>query len=531
LRQAEAARTSAESELRRRSRAGFTVRSRDELVVEAAERREQEVAAGAATFSICLVASVAAPTRAALRRAGDELVAAVRRARCDAHGGLGEQARLWRLCVPLAAAPPEAPHVLGTSSARSVFPAQVELAGAGGGVLLGRDVLSGGAFSFDPWAAYDAGVVTSPNVAVLGQVGRGKSTIVKALLGRSVGVFGRRAWVLDPKGEYGPLAARLGLPVVALRPGGTVYVNPLDAAPGLPPDETARQRSALLEALAGSELARPLTVRERAALYEAVRRLPARPVLGDVVDLLLDPPPEMATELASTPPALAEKVHEAALALRELVAGRLAGMFDRATNVQLGDRGGVIDLTAAYQDPATLGPILAASMAWILASLRSGEPTYLVVDEAWAVLGAAADFLRASAKLARSLGVALVLVLHRLSDLAAAGDDGAAVAKRAAGLFQDVETRFLFAQPPAEAGLLAAALDLSDREVELLPDLGRGRCLAVVGGEHRLVDVVLTPGEAATTDTDAAMRRALEGGPKVRPGHPPDESFEEGSTE
>ncbi len=41
-------------------------------------------------------------------------------------------------------------------------------------------------------------------------------------------VFGRRAWVVDPKGEYGPLAEAWGVVPVALRPGGSVRLNPLD---------------------------------------------------------------------------------------------------------------------------------------------------------------------------------------------------------------------------------------------------------------------------------------------------------------
>ena len=67
---------------------------------------------------------------------------------------------------------------------------------------------------------YRQGVVTNPNMVVFGQIGRGKSSLVKTYLWRQA-VFGRHAWVVDPKGEYGPLADGLGvLCPVALRPGG-----------------------------------------------------------------------------------------------------------------------------------------------------------------------------------------------------------------------------------------------------------------------------------------------------------------------
>ena len=94
------------------------------------------------------------------------------------------------------------------------------------GVLIGRDVL-GGSFVYDPFALYRNGVVTNPNMVVIGQIGRGKSSFVKSYLWRQA-VFGRHAWVVDPKGEYGPLAEACGVVPVALRPGGSVRLNPLD---------------------------------------------------------------------------------------------------------------------------------------------------------------------------------------------------------------------------------------------------------------------------------------------------------------
>jgi type IV secretory pathway VirB4 component len=69
------------------------------------------------------------------------------------------------------------------------------------GIVLGSDLL-GGDFSFDPFSAYADGRVTNPNMVIFGQLGRGKSTLVKTLLLRAV-AQGCQAVVLDPKGEYG----------------------------------------------------------------------------------------------------------------------------------------------------------------------------------------------------------------------------------------------------------------------------------------------------------------------------------------
>ena len=93
----------------------------------------------------------------------------------------------------------------------------------GSGVYIGRD-LFGSAFCFDPFLAYAAGIVRSPNMVVLGQLGHGKSSLVKSFAWRQL-VFGRQVWALDPKGEYAPLAAAVGVAPFTLRPGGTLRLQ------------------------------------------------------------------------------------------------------------------------------------------------------------------------------------------------------------------------------------------------------------------------------------------------------------------
>jgi len=124
-------------------------------------------------------------------------------------------------------------HVTTTRHLCAAYPLVSEAGLGHEGVLIGRDVL-GGSFVYDPFVLYRQGVVTNPNMVVFGQIGRGKSSFVKSYLWRQA-VFGRRAWVIDPKGEYGPLADAWGVAPVALRPGGPVRLNPLDT--GEPADE------------------------------------------------------------------------------------------------------------------------------------------------------------------------------------------------------------------------------------------------------------------------------------------------------
>ena len=133
-------------------------------------------------------------------------------------------------------------HQTTTRNLGAAYPFATEPGLGAGGVLIGRDLI-GGAFCYDPFRLYHAGLLTNPNMVVLGQIGRGKSAFVKSYLWRQA-AFGKRAWVVDPKGEYGALAAAWGVKPLSLRPGGSLRLNPLDAPAA--EDAPDRRRAELL---------------------------------------------------------------------------------------------------------------------------------------------------------------------------------------------------------------------------------------------------------------------------------------------
>ncbi len=381
-------------------------------------------------------------------------------------------------------------------------------------VLIGQD-LAGGPFAHDPFELYAAGTVTNPNVTVLGQIGRGKSALVKTYLLRQA-AFGRQVAVLDPKGEYGALARALGSVPVALAPGGPVRVNPLDApsASGDAGTVAARNRLVLLVTLAAACLRRSLTPREHAALELALsaatrsnhERNCGPPALPDVVRAVLRPLAESARTVGTTKASLEADGRDVGLELRRLVEGDLAGMFDGPTTPGVDPGSGVlvVDLSAVYHSEA-LGALMVCASAWLQAmTARTETLTILVVDEAWAILTelAVARYLRSSWKLARSYGLANVAVCHRASDLSASGPAGSEQTRLAEGLLADSETVVCYAQPASEIPVLADLLGCSRQELELLPRLRRGVALWRVGGRRYLVEHLLGPDERAVVDTD-----------------------------
>jgi hypothetical protein len=427
-------------------------------------------------------------------------------------------------------------HQVTTRNLGAAYPFIAEAGLGQRGVVIGDDLL-GGSFVFDPFELYAAGVVSNPNMVVFGQIGRGKSSFVKTFLWRQA-VFGRRAWVVDPKGEYGDLADAWGVRPVALRPGGAIRLNPLDRGPEAGAtsmgvgsgategtDATARRRMELLASLASACLGRTLAPRERAALGAALADTVAvhdNPTVPVVVEALLAPSAEAARALRTEQRDLLEDGRDVALELRRLVHGDLAGMFDGPTTpgLDLSAPLVVLDLSALYTS-AALGVLMACATAWLQAALArtaglgagashpgaAGGRFFLVVDEAWAILSnlGVARWLQSSWKLSRAFGVSNVAVLHRVSDLRSVGASDSEQVALAQGLLSDSETRVVYAQSPGEIEAASELLSLSDTESDLLPQLRRGIALWKVGQRSFLVQHRLSALEPYIVDTDAAM--------------------------
>ncbi|MEW6472911.1 MAG: ATP-binding protein [Actinomycetota bacterium] len=404
-----------------------------------------------------------------------------------------------------------------TAQACGLYPCLAPGRQAGASACLGIGVLGSGPFVADPFDAYAAGTLSNPNVLVVGQPGAGKSAAVKTMVHRLVGWRRRgqaRRWVAicDPKGEYSGLADALGLPVVAMRPGGGVRLNPLDPGPGAP-ELVASRRMVLLAALLSTVLRRDLNPLEDAAVGWAVDFLAADPTaeLGDVARLLSEPPAIMAERAGRSPAELAREVEPLRLALGKLLDRDLRGMFDGRSTVRLDPDGPglVVDLSAVHHDPAALALVMVAATAWVQARLaiRDGTQRLQVVDEAWALLATSASVrhLQASWKLCRDYGVANIAVVHRISDLRSQSDDGTALAKVAAGLLADTETRVLFRQAPDQVAETRTLLDLTDRQAALLPNLARGRALWRWGEHAEVVQHVVAPSEWKFADSDGAL--------------------------
>jgi hypothetical protein len=142
------------------------------------------------------------------------------------------------------------------------------------------------------------------------------------------------------------------------------------------------------------------------------------------------------------------------------MAARLAGMFDGATSpgLDFGARCVVLDRSAMYNSEA-VGILMICAAAFqraVTNDLRdraeAGEQhtrkIISVYDECWKVIGqvGVGEWLQESFKLSRSRGTQNIIVIHRLTDLQAAGAAGSRERPLAEGLLADAETRVMYGQ-------------------------------------------------------------------------------------
>jgi type IV secretory pathway VirB4 component len=402
-------------------------------------------------------------------------------------------------------------HRCTTRHAQAIYPF-VAGGGLGGrGVFVGRDA-SGGAFCYDPWVLYGDGTLDDPNAIVLGKLGQGKSALVKTLLWRML-LFGRRAFVLDVKREYGPLCDAVGVKPVSLEPGGGIRLNPLASRP----EEHAQLE--LLRAVTITAVSGPLSQIEAAALREALHTVRAsgvaEPTLPQIAKVLFDPSADMAERLRTTRERLALDARRAALAIQDLCEGPLRGMFDGPTSpgLDLDARLLVLDLHAVKDSPA-VGILMACATAWMSALLarmaeRPGRERLInVADESWKIVQhtGLGEWFQSNFKLARQFGVMNLVVLHKLADLRAAGDAGSRAARIAEGLVADASTRIVYHQDESQVPLTRSLLGLSETESRLISTLSAGQALWRVGSRSFVVQHYRSRLEAKLTNTDTGMR-------------------------
>jgi type IV secretory pathway VirB4 component len=416
-----------------------------------------------------------------------------------------------------------------TATVSGAYPFLAEGGLGAEGIFIGRDVHAEAAFCYDPFSLYSSGRIdgfTNPNAVLAGIIGMGKSALAKSIATRAI-AHGYKVYVpCDPKGEWSPVAEALGGYSIALGPGLPGRLNPLDA-PAKPDavseadwaTETRKRRLLLLAGLARTVLARDLQPMEHTALDLALDLVVAHadktgtvPLLGEIAHVL-GSPERLDTALGNQAGHMGTSAQDLAHALRRLVHGDLSGMFDAPSTVAFDPATPMlsIDLSrlgGAGDDTALVLAMTCAS-AWMESALTDprGGRRWIVYDEAWRLMRHPGLLQRMQSqwKLSRGLGIANLMVIHRLSDLLTAGDAGSRGRALAEGLLADCSTRIIYRQETDQLHAAAALLGLTSVETDAIAHLNRGRGLWKVAGRSFIVQHLLHPHELSLFDTDARM--------------------------
>lgn len=357
-------------------------------------------------------------------------------------------------------------------------------------VLAGLNTATGAPVFRDRWSE------TNHNSLILGTSGSGKSFMAKTDLIREL-CTGTIASVIDPDGEYAPIADAVGGRVIRLGlPGNFLNVLDLPAPSAAGPCELATRvldLHALVAVLLGGERAerlRPVLDRAAMGAYQAAG------ITGDPATWHRAAP-DLADVMARAETELDPASAELAAHLAPYAHGSFRTLFTRdpaaSDPIRAQAEPNEVPLTVytlehlpeVLRTPAAL---LVLSACW--RGAQAGERRrMLLIDEAWQLLrdDAAARIVYRIAKAARKHQLALSLVTQDAEDLLHS-DLGTAVACNAA-------TQILLHQAPQALALVTARFRLSAGEREFLAAAPRGYALARTGAGRAALATIATPAE------------------------------------
>lgn len=391
-----------------------------------------------------------------------------------------------------------------TQGLMSMFPFTSSDVSHESGVMVGLSQISGSPIILN---RFMQPVIQSPNTAILGSTGSGKSYFAKLEMLRWA-YHGVPAMVLDPSGEYRRVCEALGGANIDISLDSEQVINPLDFSNAVRPGHNAlREKIAFMVELlrimvkTEGEDGVPIDAMTKQifenALIETYRRY--RYVVSDIDSQQAATPENMPTlaevwfvlsqmAKAQRDPELQKRVHPLLAALASFVGdGHLAPLFDQRTTVDL--RSHFINFDYHNLAPQYLPLAMYLVLEFIRTSYftveqaESGINRLLYVDESQIMMSnpETAKFLEWTARTCRKYGIGLTVMTQDVGVfvLTDEGRDN----KVGQGILSNCSIRVLFKQQPSETEALQRQFKLTQGEIQRLLSAAAGEGLLFVGDE------------------------------------------------
>ncbi len=410
---------------------------------------------------------------------------------------LGQQELGLNSALPLAYNQLEIHRSLTTESASVFMPfTNQELNDRKGGQFYGNNAISHNLIMFNRRN------LKNGNGFIFGSPGSGKSMAAKqemmtVLLSSKDDVI-----VIDPEGEYYPMAEMLGGEVIRITAGGNVHINPFDMEMNYNSDDDPLSIQSdfiisLCETIAADRFG--LSPQQKSAIDRCVRKcyedyLSSRdPETGEYDKERLPTLYDFWQLLSAQPGYEAQQLAEA---LEIYVTGSL-NLFAHRTNVEYTKRFVVYDIKEIGSNMKAMALLVVLNNVWnrIVAGRAEGKNVWPFIDEIYLLFKneSSAEFLRNMYKRARKYGGIPTGITQNVSDILESD-----IART---MISNSEYLLLLNQGPMDRAQLGALINMSPTEMEYVSNVSPGHGILYNG-------VVKVPFEN-TLDKDTMMYSAM----------------------
>ncbi len=389
---------------------------------------------------------------------------------------------------------------MNTSPLSTSFPFVSSDLTSNSGVLYGINLHNSSLVLFDRFSLENA------NMVIFAKSGAGKSYTVKLEILRSL-MFGTEIIVIDPEQEYRYLAEAVGGAYLQIAIASDHRINPFD----LPllgedenPESVLRENitrligliSLMVEGLSAEEQSIvDSALWETYALKDITRGArwdkPEVPTLQDFYNITKD----------------MEGGKNVATRLQRFVEGTFAGVFNRATNIDLDQQLIVFNIRDMEEELRPIAMYVVLGFIWnrIRSELKR---RILVVDEAWIMMRneESAKFLFSMAKRARKYYLGVTTITQDISDFLGS--------KYGKPIVTNSSIQLLLRQSPAAIDALSELFYLTDHEKFRLLESDVGEGIFFAGLKHVAIKVVASYAEDQVITSDPQQILAIEAAKK-----------------